>query len=65
MIRNPCPHIWNATCIVNPVSYGPEDAQREYDVDEETNEAKWTDSDICNDDAKRVSNSRWVAVRKE
>ena len=37
----------------------------EYDVDKEINEAKWTDSDMCNDDAKRVSNPRWVVVRKE
>ena len=47
------------------MSHGPEDAELEYDVDKERNEAKWTDSNMCNDDAKRLSNPRWVAVRKE
>ena len=47
------------------MSQGPNGAYCEHEVNEETNEANQTDSEMCDDDVNEVSNSRWVTVGKE
>ena len=47
------------------MSHGPTGVYYEHDVNEETNEANQTDSEMCDDDVKEVSNPRWVTVGKK
>ena len=47
------------------MSHGPEDAQCEYNINEEANEANQTDNEIRKNDARKISNLKWVTVRYE
>ena len=38
------------------MSHGPESAQREYNINEKTNETNRTNNEMCKNDASEISN---------
>ena len=47
------------------MNHGPEGAQCEYNINKETNEENRIDNEICEDDAREISNLEQVSVRKK